>query len=134
MLTAGRMMRRVERATPAAITVTEFRRLFPLGSTSRIVLVDAQERYAGIVQTASAFAEGVAVGDPVETLAINREEILSPDADIKTVMAAFDAAGVDEMAVVTADGTVLGILSESYVRRRYADELDKAQRELFGEA
>ncbi len=134
MLTAGRMMRRVERATPAAITVTEFRRLFPLGSTSRIVLVDAEERYAGIVQTASAFAEGVAVGDPVGTLAINREEILSPDADIKTVMAAFDAAGADEMAVVTADGTVLGILSESYVRRRYADELDKAQRELFGEA
>jgi len=34
---------------------------------------------------------------------------------------------------VKEDGTVLGILSESYVRRRYADELDKAQRELFGE-
>ncbi len=132
-LTAGRMMRRVERATPADITVTEFRRLFPLGSTSRIVLVDRQDRYAGIVQTPSAFAEGVALSEPVGMLAIHRNELLSPDADIKTVMNAFDAAGADEMAVVAADGTVLGLLSESYVRRRYADELDKAQRELFGE-
>jgi len=38
------------------------------------------------------------------------------------------------MAVVGADGKVLGILSESYVRRRYAEELDKSQREIFGEA
>ena len=49
-------------------------------------------------------------------------------------MAVFDAAGADEMAVVADDGIVLGILSESYVRRRYAEELDKSQRELFGEA
>ena len=134
MLTAGQMMRRVERATPADISVTEFRRLFPLGSTSRIVLVDGAEHYAGIVQTASAFAEAVVASEPIGTLAINRQETLAPDADITTVMAAFDAAGADEMAVVTGDGTVLGVLSESYVRRRYADELDKAQRELFGEA
>lgn len=133
-LTAGRMMRKVERATPAAMTVAEFRRSFPLGSTSRIVLVDDEGRYAGIVQTASAFAEGATPGDPVGTLAIHRDQALAPDADIKTVMAAFDKAGADEMAVVTGGGHVLGILSESYVRRRYAEELDKAQQEMFGEA
>ena len=133
-LTAGRMMRKVERATPARITVAEFRRQFPLGSTSRVVVVDEQDRYAGIVQTASAFAEGVAPTDAVGALAIHREQRLAPDADIKAVMAVFDAAGADEMAVVADDGIVLGILSESYVRRRYAEELDKSQRELFGEA
>ncbi|MGA1799840.1 chloride channel protein [Sphingomonas sp. 4RDLI-65] len=133
-LTAGRMMRKVERATPARITVTEFRRLFPLGSTSRVVVVDAENRYAGVVQTASAFAEGVVSTEAVGTLAIHRDHVLSPDADIKAVMAAFDTAGADEMAVVAGDGTVLGILSESYVRRRYAEELDKSQREMFGEA
>jgi CIC family chloride channel protein len=133
-LTAGRMMRKVERAPPERITIGEFRRLVPLGSTSRIVLVDDQDRYAGIVQTASAFAEGLGAAEAVGTLAIHRQETLSPDADIKIVMAAFDAAGADEMAVVAADGKVLGILSESYVRRRYAEELDKSQRELFGEA
>jgi CIC family chloride channel protein len=28
---------------------------------------------------------------------------------------------------------VIGILSESHVRRRYAEELEKAQNDLFGE-
>lgn len=134
MLTAGRMMRKVERATPARITIAEFRRLFPLGSTSRVVVVDELDRYAGIVQTASAFAEGITSSDPVGTLTIQREEVLSPDADIKAIMATFDAAGADEMAIVASNGDVLGVLSESYVRRRYAEELDKAQREIFGEA
>jgi len=133
-LTAGRMMRKVERATPGRITVAEFRRLFPLGSTSRVVVVDDEDRYAGVVQTASAFAEGVTATDVVGTLAIHRDQVLSPDADIKVVMAAFDSAGADEMAVVAGDGNVLGVLSESYVRRRYAEELDKGQREMFGEA
>lgn len=133
ILTAGRMMRRVERATPAAMTVAEFRRLFPLGSTSRVVLVDGEAHYAGIVQTASAFAESAALTDPVGSLAIHTRRTLSPDADIKTVMKAFDEAGADELAITAPDGVVLGILSESYVRRRYADELDRAQRELFGE-
>jgi CIC family chloride channel protein len=133
-LTAGRMMRKVERATPARITITEFRRLFPLGSTSRVVVVDEQDRYAGIVQTASVFAEGSTSTDPVETLAIQKKEVLSPDADIMATMAAFDAAGADEMAIVGSNGNVLGLLSESYVRRRYAEELDKSQREMFGEA
>lgn len=132
-LTAGRMMRKVERATPARITVAEFRRLFPLGSTSRVVVIDDQDRYAGIVQTASAFAEGVSTTDAVGTLAIHREQVLEPDEGIKEVMTAFDTAGADEMAIVAGDGKVLGILSESYARRRYAEELDKSQREMFRE-
>ena len=37
------------------------------------------------------------------------------------------------MAVADPEGTVLGLLSEKYVRRRYAEELEKSQRELFGE-
>ena len=30
-------------------------------------------------------------------------------------------------------GKVLGLLSESHVRRRYAEELEKTQADLFGE-
>lgn len=49
-------------------------------------------------------------------------------------MTRFDASGADELAVLDGDRRVLGIPSESYVRRRYAQELEKSQRELFGEA
>ena len=132
-LTAGRLMRRVDRAMPATLTVAEFRRAVPLGATSRVILTDRDDRYAGIVQTASAYADGIAPEDAIGTLAIQKDQVLDAAADVRRVMAAFDAASADELAVVTDQGRVLGIVSEAYARRRYAEELDKAQRDLFGE-
>ncbi len=132
-LTAARMMRREPCSTPAAISTGEFRHRFPLGATSRVVLVDADGRYAGIAQTAGAYAEGVAPDAPIEALAVNRDAALTPDMDIVAVMKRFDASGADELAVLAVNRVVLGLLSEAFVRRRYAEELEKAQRDLFGE-
>jgi CIC family chloride channel protein len=134
MLTAGRMMRRETRATPAAMLVGEFRRRFPLGATSRVVLIDDGGRYAGIAQIPAAYAEGLDPAMPVSEIAINVDAALTPGMDITAVMTRFDASGADELAVLDGDRHVLGILSESYVRRRYAEEIEKAQRQLFGEA
>jgi CIC family chloride channel protein len=133
-LTAGRMMRRETRATPATLTVAEFRHRFSLGATSRVVIVDEAGRYAGICQTPTAYADGVDPSASIGSLAVNRDAALAPDMDISAVMTRFDASGTDELAVLDGDRRVLGILSESFVRRRYAEELEKAQRELFGEA
>ncbi len=132
-LTAGTMMRRETSTVSASILVAEFRRRVPLGATSRVVLVDEENRYAGIVQTASAYAEGIEPDAPIATLAVNREASFAPTMDILAMMKRFDASGADELAVLNADRHVLGIVSESFVRRRYAEELEKAQRELFGE-
>ena len=132
-LTAGRMMRRETKATRAAMTVAEFRRQVPLGATSRTVLVDDDDRYAGIVHTPAAYAEGVDAQAPVGAIAINIDAALGPAMDIAEVMGRFDASGADELAVLDDDRHVLGLLSETFVRRRYAEELEKAQRELFGE-
>ena len=132
-LTAGRMMRRETRATPADISVADFRHRFPLGSTSRVVLVDAAEHYAGVVQTAAAYVEAVDAKACIGTLAVNIDVALSPDTDIARVMLTFDESGSDELAVLAEDRRVLGLLSEAFVRRRYAEELEKTQRELFGE-
>lgn len=133
-LTTGRMMRHETRATPATMLIGEFRHRFPLGSTSRVVLIDDAGRYAGIAQTPSAYAEGLDLAIPVSQISINGDAALTPDLDIVAVMTRFDASGADELAVLDGDRRVLGILSESYVRRRYAQELEKAQRKLFGEA
>ena len=132
-LTAGQMMRRETGATPASTSIADFRRRFPLGATSRVVLVDPAGRYAGIVVPALAYAEGVDLAAPIGSLAAPQDLTLSADADIGKVMAMFDDAESDELAVVDADRHVLGVLSETFVRRRYAEELEKAQRELFGE-
>jgi CIC family chloride channel protein len=47
-------------------------------------------------------------------------------------MQRFDQTQADELAVVAADGQVLGVV-RSLRRKRYAEELDKRQRELMGE-
>jgi CIC family chloride channel protein len=48
-------------------------------------------------------------------------------------MKIFDATEADDLAVVDYRRKVVGILSERFVHRRYTDEIEKAQRELFGE-
>lgn len=132
-LTAGKMMRRETQATPADTTIAEFRRRFPLGSASRVVLTGPDGGYAGIVAPAAAYEEGIDVAQPIFSIATHTAPPMRPDADILAVMARFDADQVDELAVVDSDGAVLGVLSEKFVRRRHAEEMEKAQRGLFAD-
>jgi CIC family chloride channel protein len=133
-LTAGRMMRRDIATIPATATVAEFRRRFPLGATSRVALLDERQRYAGIVAPAAAYAEGIDEAMAVAGLAHATDIALSPEMHIGEVMTELDRAQTDELVVLDGNGGVLGVVSENFVRRRYADELEKSQRELFGEA
>ena len=133
-LTAGRMMRRDLATIAAATTVAEFRRRFPLGATSRVALLDECQRYAGIVTPAAVYAEGVDEAAAVAGLAHAADIALSPEMHIGEIMALLDRAQTDELVVLDKEGGVLGVISENFVSRRYADELEKAQRELFGEA
>jgi CIC family chloride channel protein len=132
-LTAGRMMRREAKVVAETMTLAEFRRRFPLGSVTRVVLVDEEGRYAGLVTPAAAFLDGTDTDDPVSTLATTQAVGLSPDMDINEITRAFDASEADDLPVLDDDSRVLGTLSDKFVRKRYADELEKAQRDLFRE-
>jgi CIC family chloride channel protein len=133
-LTAGRMMRPEPPTVPSSATVEAFRRQFPLGSTSRVFLLDDTGRYDGVLVTADAYAENIDPLSPVEALAISRDVVLSPDMDIEAVMRLFETSGTDELAVVDEERRVLGLLAEAYVVRRYAGELERQQLDLYGEA
>jgi CIC family chloride channel protein len=133
-LTAERMMRRDVKALRADASVAEFRRRYPLGSTSRVILEDASGRYAGLVITALAYAESLEPEAPVASVAISQDAWLSPDMGVEAIMRAFDATETEELAVVGPDRRVVGLLAEAYVARRYAHELERQQLELFGEA
>jgi CIC family chloride channel protein len=132
-LTAGRMMRREAQSFTIAETAAEFRRRFPLGSVSRVVLTDETGDYAGVIAPALVFAEGVSADTPVAALVKTVLPPLAPEENITEIMAKFDQVQADELVVVGHDGVVLGTLSEKFVRKRYAEELEKAQRDLFGE-
>lgn len=132
-LTAGRMMQRGLPTVDEGISIAEFRRRFPLGSSSPVVLSSSSGGYAGLVATASAHNPDLREEEPVGTLATLAEATLRPEDDVVTVMHAFENWEADELAVVDEQGQLLGAVSEKYVRRRYTEEIEKAQRELFGE-
>ena len=132
-LTAGKMMMRGTDTVPGSTTTAEFRRRFPLGSTGRVVVTDSTGRYCGIIETAKAFDADVDVGTEIGTLASTDDPTLSPADDVRSVMRAFDISEAPYLAVIGDDGTLLGTLSERFVQRRYSEEIEKAQKELFGE-
>ena len=132
-LTVGKMMQRGAQTALMTTPVAEFRRRFPLGSTSKVVLVDTAGRYSGIVETAKVFDAATEPGAEIGTLSILQDAALGPAQDVRSAIQTFDLSEADYLAVIDDEGSVLGTLSERFVHRRYADEVEKAQREMFGE-
>lgn len=132
-MTAGQMMQRGASTLDVATRVEDARKRFPLGSSTRVALLDAAGHYAGIVPVAALYADGVKPDGTVGDFADRRSVAIAADADVLAVMHRFDETQTDEMAVVDAQGHLLGLLSEAFVRKRYAEELDKRQREMMGE-
>jgi CIC family chloride channel protein len=133
-LTVGRMMRRDVRTVRADMSVAAFRRDFPLGATQRVVVVDRAGRYAGIVLVPEAHAVEC-TAERVSDLLHYQNVMLFPQMNVKEAIAVFESAEADALAVVDSPESrrVLGILTEQYLLRRYAEELDRRRRELSGE-
>jgi CIC family chloride channel protein len=130
-LTAGRMMREATAFIDASAEVSHFRARFPLGSIRRVVAVDGEGRYAGLIPVSAVHAEAGG-GGTVGRLAILQDRHLSPDMPIKAIIGRFAAWAADELAVVDGEGRVLGLLAEAHATRRYAEELERARRDLVG--
>jgi len=135
-LIVGKMMRQDVRTVPAATTIASFREAFPVGSTAHVIAVNEQERYAGIVRVADAYAAEASPNKSVGDLRFNTEDMLLPTMAIKEAVLAFDRAEAEALAVVDSYGErrVIGLLTEAYALRRYAAELERRRRELVGDA
>jgi CIC family chloride channel protein len=135
-LTAGTMMRAVRGSIAATASLAEARRRFPLGSIKQAVITDETGAYAGLLPMAKLYAETAEPAKAPSTvgaLAEFKDAALAPNMTIKEMMEAFDHTKADELAVVDPAGQPLGMVSEAYATRRYADELEKARRDLIGE-
>ncbi len=130
-LTAARMMRADSPVIPADTPSAAFRARFPLGSTRWVVGLDALGHYAGLIRVATAHAQQDPE-TPVSEVLLNQGEWLRPEMSIKEIMGVFDRTESDELAVLNDDREVLGVLSEAYATRRYAEELEKARRDMVG--
>jgi chloride channel protein, CIC family len=133
-LTVERMMRREVRTIHADMPLADFKHDFSLGSEHRVIVLDDEDRYVGIVQVAEVYADADdehVVGD----LLHHADSVLLPKMTIKEAVAMFENAESDALVVV--DGTesrhVIGLLTEQHALRRYSEELDRRRRELSGE-
>jgi len=138
-LTVGPMMRTDVRTVAETMLITAFCEKYPLGSTERVIAIDANGRYAGIVVVADAHHALAEVADDqptiVQSLLQTRDFVLLPSMNAQVAADLFVKAGTEELAVVDnlERRRVVGLLTEAYLLRRYAEELDKGWRDLTGE-
>jgi CIC family chloride channel protein len=137
-LVVQRMMRREPATIPGDASLAELRQRYPLGSTQRVVVVDPEGRYLGIALTAEAFAiadqPGGDRGRSAADIAHWRESPLLPEMNVKQAVSIFERTESEALAVVDSleNRRVIGLLTEHYALRRYAEELDKARASLAG--
>ncbi len=137
-LTVRRLMRHDVETVFADSTIGSFIKNFPLGSTHWAVATDPYGRYAGMVAVAEAhaFADDLErCREPLSRLLKYKATVLTPDINIQEAAKVFEDTESEALAVVegVSDPTVLGLLSEAHVLRRYTEELDKVRKDLSGE-
>ncbi|HEY4203304.1 MAG TPA: chloride channel protein [Devosiaceae bacterium] len=139
-LIVAAMMRPDVRTAPITMTLAKFCDRFPLGSTERVIATDDDGIYQGIVLVAEAHQVFRAGGDVaegnIEPLLKYTDRVLTPRMTAKDAALQFEASNSEELAVVdNADRRkVVGLLTEAYLLRRYAEELDKGWKDLTGES
>ncbi|MER8750910.1 chloride channel protein [Mesorhizobium sp. M1050] len=134
-LTVGSMMRKDIKTISASTTLAAFRRQVPLGSAQRVIAVDAGDHYVGVLIVAELHSDLSDGEVAVRDLAKYKDAVLVPSMNVQAAAETFQRAGAEELAVVEdfTDHIVLGLLTEGHLMRRYAEELDKARRDLSGE-
>ncbi|GJE19216.1 Voltage-gated ClC-type chloride channel ClcB [Methylobacterium marchantiae] len=136
-LTVGALMRREVETVPVAMPLCDFLKAHPLGSPSRVVLVDGGGRYAGIVLVPEAHALATANGAATLSEAMRYADVfLTAGMNAKQAASAFDGAESEALAVVDdpVSRRVVGLLTESHTLKRYSEELDRQRRAIMGEA
>jgi CIC family chloride channel protein len=134
-LTVRSMMRADMVTVDAETSIEGFRAKFPLGSKTQVIAIDPHGRYAGIVLVAEAHAPELKLESRIHDILRNRSTTLFPQMNVREAVAAFDGAEAESLAVVdTRDrGRVVGVLTEAFTLRRYAEESEKRRRDVLGE-
>lgn len=135
-LTVDKLMRADVRTAKVSMPPDKFMERYPIGSTQRVIVVDDDDRYIGIVyvpdiHTSDEAAEDLSLRDFLR----HKTEFLLPQMNAKQAVDIFDRSHSEALAVVNnlIERRVVGQLSESHTLRRYSEELDRRRREAVGE-
>ena len=136
-LTVGKLMRTDIHLAPMGMTVAAFRTQYPLGGVKRVFLVDADNRYRGIVAAADVHSPDLDADTAraIDDLRAEEDQFLLPHHNIRTALNRFVVAEAETLAVVS-DSThrqVVGFVTEGYALRRYNQELERVRAEEVGD-
>jgi chloride channel protein, CIC family len=127
------LMRPDPPTAPVWLAIDDFCERHPLGSAQFVVLLDETGHYAGMVNLPEAHIHAHDAEGWVRSLARLKEVWLTPQMNAKTAMTLFDQAETDQLAVIDpASKKPIGVLTEPYLARRYAEQADSAVRSAFG--
>jgi CIC family chloride channel protein len=137
-LTVDRLMRRDVMTADSSMTAEEFRQAFPLGSTQRVIVADADNAYEAMVLVPEIHADADSA-EPRTDLASffhQQTEVLLPGMNARQAVAIFENNSSEALAVVSdrIERRVVGLLTEAHTLRRYSEELDKQRRDIIGAA
>lgn len=136
-LTVENLMRRDPRIVPEALPLAEFVQQFPVGTIGSVFVVDSDNRYIGGLDPAKLNEMAATATDlqiPVGSLLTGEPSLLLPTTTLRAAIDIFNAAGVEEIAVVSSgsDRQIVGYLSEAMALRRYSRELERRRAEEQG--
>ncbi len=136
-LTVERMMRTDVGKVPSTTTIAACRREFALGSRSAVILVNNADEYRGLVTLPELYSPELdTIADEIQVVELAKytDVALLPEMNVKSAMKVFDDAEAEVLAVIESENSrkVIGFLSESFARRRYVEEIDKATRGVLG--
>lgn len=130
-VTAGRLMRRDLKTTLASAPLSEVRAHHPLGSAKVVAAIDAHGGYLGLVDIAGLHAYDKA-GETVYDHLTHQDATVRADMTVDRLLSEFEARET-EILVITDDARqVHGYVTEAFALRRYRQELDRRQHEIFG--
>jgi chloride channel protein, CIC family len=137
-LTVDKLMRSDVKKARAGLSLDEFRKEFPLGSSQRVIVVDENDKYIGVILTPDVYAAPTKDGEEKPELSSfirYKNDVLLRSMNAKQAAAIFDKTEAEALAVVNnqIERKVVGQLSESHTLRRYTEELDRRRREISGE-
>lgn len=132
-LTVARMMRTEVPTLPANCTVGMARDTYPATTPRYIILRDEYRRYVGLIENALLHSRHYTDTTPVTALIQDGDKALSPETSLSVALDSFEQTARPALAVINENERVVGLLSERYVLRRYAEELERTRKELAGE-
>ena len=124
---------------PVTMQLSAFRSQFPLGSRKFVAVIDQAGAFVGLVDVADIHAEPIpneadANDETLEQSLIHTATWVEAGTSFDRLVPMFERHETELLVVVDDKNTkrAIGLITEAFALRRYRQELEARQREMFG--